>query len=496
MKNNYNNKNNTNKIEHFGNYNDVKIKTVNWCTKMRDQGLLSPAQYDNCISAFSNTNSGTLPKGVDIPPSGMPLNYSLYNTRSEKLSSNLSTEDTNTFMIMTNTGQYMACDSKHNVYYIKDINNPNTNQDELYFTLLAQSDDVYSLMSSYGNYLIANMNWGADFSGTSMGKMASWNITKVNDNIILESVQYTGFFLSFTNDKTPLSIIYGKDDTTQWKLFPKSQTNPNDKYGDYQGGDYISQQTTILSDIKNNAISISVLNKNKNGLVKLQNNIRSNYNKITAYMQSQLEYQKKLYDLKQANSKRESGSGSGTKVTDSSTGSSTGTGTGTGSESQSVTSSGLKLSNNDIGKIIINISNMESYYLNLIEAEVSNIDKQLNSLNLQDSINKYDVLITDMKKKLAQTLLNIQQNNLIMGRQQDNYEQIDDDKTYIQKKNENYEKLNSSLKLNLDIVNGNLSQTSYLLKIYPFIILILLLCLIYLSYITIIKFKKNIASKY
>jgi hypothetical protein len=50
---------------------------------MRDQGLLSPAQYDNCISAFSNTNSGTLPKGVDIPPSGMPLNYSLYNTRSE-----------------------------------------------------------------------------------------------------------------------------------------------------------------------------------------------------------------------------------------------------------------------------------------------------------------------------------------------------------------------------------------------------------------------------
>jgi hypothetical protein len=482
MKNNYN----TNKIEQFANYNDIKTKTINWCTKMRDQGLLSPAQYDNCISSFSGTNSGTLPKGIDIPPSGMPLNYSLYNTRSEKLSSNLSTEDTNTFMIMTNTGQYMACDSKHNVYYIKDINNPDTNQDELYFTLLAQSDDVYSLMSSYGNYLIANMNWGADFSGTSMGKMASWNITKVNDNIILESVQYTGFFLSFTNDKTPLSIIYGKDDTTQWKLFPKSQTNPNDKYGDYQGGDYISQQITILSDIKNNAIAISVLNKNKNGLVKLQNNIRSNYSKIVAYMQSQLEYQKKLYDLKQANSKRKSASasGSGTKVTDSS------------NESQSVTSSGLKLSNTDIGKIIINISNMESYYLNLIEAEISNIDTQLNAINLQESINKYDVLITDMKKKLAQTLLNIQQNNLIMGRQQDNYEQIDDDKTYIQKKNENYEKLNSSLKLNLDIVNGNLSQTSYLLKIYPFIILILALCLIYLSYITIIKFKKNIASKY
>jgi hypothetical protein len=481
MKNNYNT-NNNNKIEQFGNYNDVKIKTVNWCTKMRDEGLLSPAQYDNCISAFNNTNSGTLPNAIDMPSSGMPLNYSLYNTRSEKLSSNLSTEDTNTFMIMTNTGQYMGCNSNGNIYYVKDINNPSTNQEELYFTILSQSDDVYSIMSSYGNYLISNMNWGADFSGTSMGKMASWNITKVNDNIILESIQYSGFFLSFTNEKTPLSIIYGKDDTTQWKLFPKTQTNPNDKYGDYQGGDYISQQITVLTNLKNNAITISILNKNKIGLTTLQNRIRSNYSKIIVYMQSQLEYQKKLYDLSEANSKSESGSE--TKNTSS------------GNESQSVTSKGIKLSNNDISNIIINISNMEKYYLNLIEDEIGSINEQLKSINLQNDINQYDILITDMQKNLSKTLLNIQQNNLIMGRQQDNYDQIDEDSIYIQKKKENYEKLNSSLKLNLDIVNGNQSQSSYLTQIYPFIIIILLFCLIYLSYITIIKFKKNIYSKY
>ena len=467
MTNNYNN----NKIEEFTNYNDIKKKTVNWCTKMRDVQLLSPDQYDKCTSAFSNANSGILPKEIDIPPSGMPLNYSLYNTRSEKLSSNLSTEDTNTFMIMTNTGHYMACNNNNNshtnIYYVKDINNSNVNQTELYFTLLPQTNDVYSIMSSYGNYLIANNTWGADFSGTSIGKMASWNITKVNNNIILESIQYSGFFLAFTDDKTPLSIIYGKDDTTQWTLFPKTQTNPNNKYGDYQGSDYIAQQITILSDIKNNAIALSSLKNNKTGLLTLQNTLRTNYGKIVAYMQSQLEYQKKLFDLSQTNS----GDGS-------------------------VTSKGLKLSNSDMGTIVINISNMENYYLNLIETEINNIDKQLNSINLQDSINNYNDLLTEIQKKLSKTILKIQDNNLIMGRQQDNYGQIDNDEIYIQKKKDNYEKLNKSLKFNLDIVNGNLTQTSYLVKIYPFIIFILLLCLLYLSYITIIKFKKNIYSKY
>ena len=474
MKNNYNininndNINNNDKIEPFANYNEVKTKTINWCTKMRDVQLLSPDQYNKCTSSFSNTNSGILPKEIDIPPSGMPLNYSLYNTRSEKLSSNLSNEDTNTFMIMTNTGQFMACSNNpNNIYYVKDINNPNINQNDLYFTLLPQTNDVYSLMSSHGNYLIANTTWGADFSGTSIGKMASWNITKVNDNIILESIQYSGFFLSFTNDKTPLSIIYGKDDTTQWKLFPKTQSNPNNKYGDYQGSDYIAKQTTILTYLANNAIAISALKNNKIGLISLQNTLRSNYSKIVVYMQSQLEYQKKLYDLSQVNS-----------------------------GSKSVTSKGLKLSDIDIGNIVINISNMENYYLGLIQKEITNIDTQLNSINLQDFINQYNELLTDIQTNLAKTVLNIQDNNLIMGRQQNNYEQINNDDMYIQKKKDNYEKLNKSLKLNLDIVNGNQSQTSYLVKIYPFIIIILLLCLIYLSYITIIKFKENIYSKY
>ena len=66
----------------------------------------------------------------------------------------------------------------------------------------------------------------------------------------------------------------------------------------------------------------------------------------------------------------------------------------------------------------------------------------------------------------------------------------------FKKKKDNYEKLNKSLKLNLDIVNGNQSQSSYLANIYPFIIIILIFCLIYLSYITIIKFKENIYDKY
>jgi hypothetical protein len=472
MENNYKNKNssnnsnsNSNSMEKFTNYNDVKKKTINWCTKMRELQILTPEQYDKCFYSFTNTNSkqydncytskgptetGKLPNDIEDPSSGSPLNFSMYNTRSQQLSPNLSSENTNTFMIMTNTGYYMACNKTNLIYYVKDIDNSKVKEEELYFTLLSQNDNVYSVMTSYGNYLIANENWGADFSGTSLGQNASWNITKINDNIVLESLEYSGFFLSFINNKTPLKIIYGKDDTTQWRLFPKTNANPNNKYGDYQGTDYIARQLSILTTLKNNSITISVLNKNRIGFTTLKNILSSNYDKIVDYMNKKL----------------------------------------------TQTSSDNKLTDPEIGRIILNISQMKTHYSNLIDTEISKIDTQISSIDLQDSNVKYTVLLNDIKTNLENTKLNIQHNNVIMGRQQNNYDQIETDETYMKTKTQNYETLNNSLKLNLDIVNNNQSQTSYLVKVYPFIILILSLCLLYLSYITIIKFKKNIASKY
>ncbi len=83
-----------------------------------------------------------------------------------------------------------------------------------------------------------------------------------------------------------------------------------------------------------------------------------------------------------------------------------------------------------------------------------------------------------------------------MGRQQNNYEKINEDVAYISNKQDKYETLDEKLKLNLEIVDGYKQQNSLMTKIYPIVIIILILLLIYLIYLTSIKFMDNIYNKY
>ena len=107
--------------ENFTNYYDVKTKTINWCSKMHSEGLLTPEQYDDCVATFKDATTGILPKEFKTPSTGMERNFSLYNTRSKKLTPKLSNENTNTVMLVTNNGDYMACDTNNDLYFTKDI---------------------------------------------------------------------------------------------------------------------------------------------------------------------------------------------------------------------------------------------------------------------------------------------------------------------------------------------------------------------------------------
>ena len=302
------------------------------------------------------------------------------------------------------------------------------------------------------------------------------------DGVLRNTIQkfdyhYKDYFLSFIDTDLPLSIIYGKDETVQWKLMPKTETNINDKYGEYHGEDYIAQQITILSDIKNSLIDKISLTVLKYELTVLQDTIRNNFDLIAEYMQTSLEYSKNLYDLSKANSS--SSASSSAKA-----------------GGNSVTSSGINLSNADIGTIVITISNMKVYYVNLINLEINKINQQLILVNIQEAEDKYNDFLNEIESKITIIKNNISQNQSILGRQTQNYNQFDDDEIYIQNKKQNYDKLDKQLKVNLNIATDNSNQSSYLAKIYPFIIIILLLLLIYLIYLTVIKFKTNIYDKY
>ena len=482
-----NSNNNSNSIEQFGNYQDVKTKTVNWCTKMRDTQFITAEQYDKCISSFKPQNAGILPKD-SISSNNMVKEYSLYNMRTDKISSKLAGENTNTVMLITNTGLYMSCDPQNNITYITDINQPNIVQTNLYFILIPQTNNVYSIMNSYGKYLITSIEMKVDFSGTSIGLMASWNITKVNDNIIIESEQYSGNYLSFKKPNLPLTLILGKDETIQWTIVSKKETNVDDKYNEYTAVEYISEKEKLIIEIKQSLITQNLLNSIKIALTNLNDKISTNYNTIQNNLRTKFENDNKIYAINNAKYQDSIKSLSSSSSVDT-------------TKIQSIISAipkpiGSVVSSNDISTIMSQILNSKNNYLLMMQKEISQIEQQILSLNTTIVNENYDKFILNLQTDLADTLKRIYQNNIIMDRQKDNYNKIDHEQSNIDTKEHKYKDLDKTIKLNLKIVDEYKTQTSLLTKIYPFIIAILIIFLIYLLYITSIKFKTNIYDKY
>ena len=477
-------------IENFTNYHDVKTKTINWCSKMQSEGLLTPEQYDNCVATFKDATTGVLPKEFKTPSTGMERNYSLYNTRSKKLSPKLSNENTNTVMLVTNNGDYMACDTNNELYFTRDINDSTLNQDEFYFTLIPQNNNVYSIMSPYGKYLIANTEWGASFTGTSIGTMASWTVSKVNNKVLFESIQYTDFYLSFKNVEEPLKLIYGKNESVQWLMIAKKETQLNNKYGEYTGVDYIVTKENILTSLKNlNNDKIALENMNK-AFSALQINIRDNYEEIEQYMRNRLDYDRKLFDKTSTYYEE--------KIRDINQNNTLSRVQKNEQINALPNPKGIDLTQQQINTYLSQIAEEKHNYLYVIDTEVNKIENQLIDINknIEESTSDYNKFLLDIKNEINKAKERIQQNNLIMGRQQDNYEKINEDVAYISNKQDKYETLDEKLKLNLDIVDGYKQQNSLMTKIYPIVIIILILLLIYLIYLTSIKFMDNVYNKY
>jgi hypothetical protein len=491
-----NNKQNQNQtLEPFSNYQDVKTKTINWCKKMQDVGLLTPDQYDQCVATFKDVTKGVLPKEFKVPNTGLARNFSLYNTNphddSGQLSSSITGGNTNNTMIVTQTGLYMGCKPDNTIYFIKNINDPTINQQELYFTLVPQTSDIYAIMSPYKRYLISsvkpnntnnststttnpattnssnttsntasnlsnttitqpsNTEWTASFTGDNIGPMSTWTVSKVNNSVTFESIQYNGFFMSFNDSNNSLEIVYGSDDSTMWTMVPKEQTNVNNKYGVYTGVEFVVAGENILQKFKNIKVKIICLNAIKNALTNLQTVIRDNYTNITQYMQSKLS-----------------------------------------------SNAATGLNENDINTVLNKITSMKDYYLQQIEPEKNKIDVILSTLNDDDVVIEYNKYLSDLYSELSSVKIRVVNNNKIIGRQQDSYESINTDYADIIQKQRKVKDADETSKLNIDLVNNYTAQTSYLLYIYPLLILILSIALLYLTYLTIMKFKANIYDKY
>jgi len=482
-------------LESFANYQDVKTKTINWCNKMKNSGLLTSDQFDECVSTFKDVKTGILPKKFKIPKTGVSRNYSLYNTQIQDITPNLSGDNTNTVLLLNNMGYYMGCSSNDSIYFVKDINDSTINQQEIYFTLIPQNETVYSILSSYGKYLIANsgpnnindstiptgqssrQDWCSSFTGKNIGPMTNWNIKKYesennNDRIskvTFESVQISNFFLSSVQNSqdNTLQIVYGSDDSTMWQIIPKESNIINSTNSD-DSIEYIVTKDNILTNLALVKSEIIYIKSFKDSLSNLQNLIRNNYANIINYVNQ-------LIDNQTSN------------IT-----------TSNPIDKTFTNKNNINISNNEKIDLINNIKNTKNSYIQQIEGDISKINILLNNLNKKNSEidSEYQNFLKSLSSKLLDVKTRLKINNEIINRQQNNSDKLNIDYAYIDNKKEKSKKIDEIAKLNIDLISNYSNNNSFLVKIYPLIIFIIFIFITYLIYITYNKFMINIYHEY
>jgi hypothetical protein len=148
--------------------------------------------------------------------------------------------------------------------------------------------------------------------------------------------------------------------------------------------------------------------------------------------------------------------------------------------------------------VLNNITNMKNNYLYLIDVDIGSINSILEDLKKQDSDidTEYKNFINDITNKLQESKNTVERNNAIMDRQKNNYDHLNSEYTNIEQHREEAEKLDAIAKINTDLVSKTSDSNATLVRLYPLVIFILIMCLIYLIYSTYNKFMLTVYLHY
>jgi hypothetical protein len=496
--------------EGFLDYQDVKTKTMNWCNKMQKAGLLSADQFNKCISSFKDTTAGIVSSGLgDDSKYGMGIDYSLYNTRETELSSsvaNYTSGGGNTIMILTpasdkGQGLGLACKPDGSLYLVANVDDPQVNQKELYFTLEQINETAFAIISPYGAFLVADNNFAAGFTGKSIGPLSTWNIIKMTNStssisnisqVMIESTQFPGFHLVIDTTQNTLSIQQGRTDSMIWSISPRALNDSStpDNRLDMNISQYTVLKENILTRFKNYTIQKLTLEASIDAIKKLQTAVSNNYADITNYIQTYLQNQQRIYQLSSSDYKTRSVSIRNNSMIDPDT-------------QQKLINNlppvqGLNITTDIISQVLAAINNQKNITLQYINNNaLMPLQQQLAALNARDTtLVDYNKFVSELQNELQATNDKIAQNHKILARQKDNYNAVNSDYSYQLEKINKLEKVDKIAELNVGLLSGYQAQKGYLTKIYPVCIFFLVIGLIYLSYLTYRKFIDNVWSQY
>ena len=512
------NNNSITKKEGFLDYQDVKTKTLNWCNKMQQTGLLSADQFNQCVSSFKDTTAGLVSSGIGTDSKyGMGMDYSIYNTRAKQLSSSITNtnadggNNTNTIMLMTPNNQTLACKPDGSLYQVPNTDDPQVNQKELYFTLTPINETAFAILSPYGTFLAADNTYNASMTGKSIGPLSTWNIVKITSStassanvsqVMIESSQFPGFHLVYDSTLNTLSIQQGQNESMIWSISAKAsndntlltKTSVLGNTPDSELAMNVSQYTvlkeSILAGYKNNAMMNIALQASIDTIKKLQSLVSNNYADITNYIQNYLQNQQRLYQLSSSDYKTRTESIRNNSMINPDT-------------QQNLINNlpaiqGLNVSSDTINQVLSAINNQKNITLQYITNNaLLPLQQQIGALGANDNtLVDYNKFIGTLQATLQDTNNQIAQNKKILERQKDKYNAINADYSYQLNKISKLEKVDNVAGLNVDLLSNYREQKGYLTKIYPVCIFLLIIGFIYLTYLTYKKFIDNVWSQY
>lgn len=196
-------------------YNEIKESTIEWCNKLKKEGIYSEKDFKDCENSFRDLSLGEIPEDMKEGKDRIENSYSLYNRTSDHLKDKLS-ENNSQVVIHTSNGLRVSANKDNTVY----LANPDTivKEEESYWRLIPKGDKQFLIISIYGNYLSVDENKRVSADRSDISPQTTWTIARSNGHISVESFHHLGYKLAFVNKD--IILVGGISDTQKWKLKP------------------------------------------------------------------------------------------------------------------------------------------------------------------------------------------------------------------------------------------------------------------------------------
>jgi len=287
-------------------YDELKDRVIDWCTKLYQDGVYSYNQYQECLKNLDTGTSDSY-KSDDINvDEGKDTEkiYGYYKKGKEKLNDSTSNpinpivKDDFEVMSLYHYKKQKFMISDESGYVVLSINPDKEEDKDWQLVSLGKEDEenVYAIRSRYGNFLLGSDDGTVNAANNIISTWCQWKLIKHNDNFAFKSIVHKKY-LSIINDE--LILVYGWSDNNFWVMNKKNLSEKKHMLK-FDNSALILKKNKLLNNL-NNYYTNAIGHKYKRDYYKIKLDEISNLRKQQLDYLLQYSNQKLNYLLEDSN---------------------------------------------------------------------------------------------------------------------------------------------------------------------------------------------------